>query len=71
MVSAHLADALANPTRVLLDLYASQTSDPFEKQVSKHFGDVFASDAAFNEVRIPRKISGTRLSPEQFLRSHH
>ena len=56
MVSSLLVEALSSPTDVLLSLYDThdhEALNEFSKAVTKHFSDVFRTEEAFLEVRIP------------------
>jgi hypothetical protein len=61
MVSSLLADALQDPTRVLLELFdAYDAIDGFPDHVSRHFSGIFRSSDAFQEVGVllvPRPCS--------------
>ncbi|KAG5645036.1 hypothetical protein DXG03_007215 [Asterophora parasitica] len=51
MVSSLLADAVADPTAVLLDLFAANDDiQAFSARVAAHFSAVFSSDAALAEI---------------------
>jgi hypothetical protein len=51
MVSSHIADALADPTTVLLELFDSNEDlDAFPSKVASHFAQVFGSPDALQEV---------------------
>jgi hypothetical protein len=52
MVSSLLVDALNDPTKAVTDLYTPENARDFGAYVTKHFSDVFQSDAAFHQVRL-------------------
>lgn len=53
MVSSQLSDALANPTRVLTELYAEYNGNDFPTYIAEHFKRVFDEERAFRQVRAP------------------
>lgn len=50
MVSSQLSDALANPTRVIKELYSEYAGDDFATHVAEHFKRVFDDEHAFRQV---------------------
>jgi hypothetical protein len=54
MVSSVFVDALSDPTRSLLELYAENKDiDNFPAKVTAHFAEIFSSQDAFTEVNPP------------------
>lgn len=53
MASSLTSNVMRNPLRLLLELYESDVDidvDSFPAKVASHFGEIFASHDAFNEV---------------------
>jgi hypothetical protein len=50
MVSSLLVDALNDSTKAVTELYTPENARDFGAYVTKHFSDVFQSDAAFHQV---------------------
>ncbi|KAJ7184146.1 putative alanine racemase-domain-containing protein [Mycena filopes] len=69
MVKSDFVDALADPTRALLDLFeTNQDIDAFPAKVAAHFADIFASKDTFDEIPTIHTVDPTRQNDRLLVR---